>query len=111
MNSLSGFQIIALSGLQNGEGLSSPNIAALKSQYNAISTVENFSNIYYYSNANANITMANANLLQSLGSISFPHIFGQVPYEFSSNIGYGPLFDIAPQRITNWFGNNSMPTL
>ena len=111
MNSLSGFQIIALDGLREGNGLAPPNITANYNSYKNFAPVANFSNIFYNATSNANITSSNANLLISIGANSFPQIFGQIPNDFSSYIGMGPLFDIAPNRTKTWFGNgNSIST-
>jgi hypothetical protein len=107
-NSLTGFQILASQGLQNGEGIAPPNITANLNSYSNIPTVANFSNIFVTANSLPfGLTSANANLLLSLGANSFPHIFGQVPNDFSSNLGTGPLFTITPPRTTAWFGNSS----
>ena len=107
-NSLSGFQIVASNGLVNGEGIAPPNITANLSAYQTFAPVANFSNIYATSNTLPfGLTLTNANLLQSIGANSFPHVFGQVPNDFSSNLGSGPLFSIAPARTTAWFGNSS----
>ena len=109
MNQLTGFQIVAANGLQNGEGLQPPNIVANLTVYMSFAPVNNYSNIYTTANALPyGLTLTNASLLQSLGANSFPHIFGQVPNDFSSNLGNGPLFTIAPIRTASWF--NGAPT-
>jgi len=107
MNNLTGFQIIALTGLSSGNGLAPPNITVNYDIYKGFAPVANFSNIFYNASANANITSSNANLLIGIGANSFPQIFGQIPNDFSSQIGYGPLFDIAPARTKTWFGNSN----
>ena len=108
MNGLSGFQIVAANGLQSGEGIAPPNITANLSTYLSFAPVNNFSNIYATaSTLPFGLTSANANLLLSLGANSFPHVFGQVPNDFNSNLGSGPLFNIAHARTTEWFGNVS----
>jgi hypothetical protein len=103
-NSLSGFQIVATNGLLNGDGLTPPNIVANISSYYALSPVNNFNTIYYNANV-ANVNITNTNALRSLGANSFPHIFGQVPYDFSSALNEGPLFEKIQPRISHWFGN------
>ena len=106
-NSLSGFQILAGSGLQNGEGITPPNISANLSSYSNFAPVANFSNIYSTASLLPfGLTSANANLLLSIGANTFPQVFGQVPNEFSSNLGNGPLFSIAPARTIAWFGGS-----
>jgi hypothetical protein len=105
-NSLSGFQILAANGLVAGEGIAPPNIAENLAAYMSFAPVNNFSNIYTTANSLPyGLTSANASLLQSVGSNSFPQLFGQIPNDFSSNLGTGPLFTIAPARTASWFGN------
>ncbi|VVC05149.1 Uncharacterised protein [uncultured archaeon] len=107
-NSLSGFQIIASQGLQNGEGISAPNIAANLAVYESFSTVKNFSNIYIASESLPyGLTSSNANLLQSIGANSFPALFGQVPANTNLNLGTGNLIEITYARTESWFGNSS----
>lgn len=107
-NSFSGFQILASTGLQQGEGIAPPNITSNLVAYNAIPTVSNFSNIYAHAlTLPFGLTTSNANILISLGANSFPHLFGQVPNDFSSNLGTGPLMDITYSRTENWFGNST----
>lgn len=103
-NSLSGFQVLATHGLLQGEGITTPNISANLASYYSLAPVNNFNIIYNNANA-ANVTITNTNLLRSLGANTFPHIFGQVPFEFSSELNNGPLFDKIPPRISYWFGN------
>ena len=197
---MTGFQLVAAQGLQNGEGLGPPNIVANYNSYQNLDPVHNFSNIFNtlnaiptvigtHSNPIANVTanlslnavnitiaagdtldsivtdineaaipgiiassqfnnlsitantlasytvtigptsngfiLANLGItvgsysgtqtgitanslfaLNTLGANSFPHVFGQVPNDFSSNIGYGPLIDIAHGRTTEWFGGS-----
>lgn len=106
MNTLSGVQIIAAAGLQAGEGLKPPNIDANLAIYNSIKSVSNWNVIY--SNANvANITTTNIIALQSIGANSFPHLFGQIPNDFGSNLGIGPLISIASARTANLFSGSS----
>lgn len=106
-NYLSGFQLVAAHGLVQGEGLGPPNIAANLNAYNKILTVNNFSNIYSTATTLPfGLTNANANLLMAIGSNSFPHLFGQVPNDFSSELNVGPLFTIAPTRTEAWFANS-----
>ena len=106
-NSMTGFQIIAGTGLQAGEGLAPPNITANLKAYENLVPVANYSNIYAFTPVYPGLTTANANLLLSLGSRSFPHVFGQIPNDFSSQLGVGPLFQITPARTAAWFGNSS----
>lgn len=107
-NSFSGVQLIAASGLQSGEGLAPPNISSNLSLYESIDTVNNFISIYNTSNTFPfGLTSENANLLMKIGSNSFPYIFGQVPYEYSDNLGFGFLFAKCYERTENWFGNSS----
>jgi len=103
-NSLSGFQIMAAQGLLNGNGLAPPNISANLALYNSFAPVNNFITIYNNANA-ANVTLPNTLLLQSIGANTFPHIFGQVPFDFSSALTPGLLFNKIPPRISYWFGN------
>ena len=114
MNSFSGFQIIAVNGLQNGEGIAPPNIVANLTTYSSFAPVANYSNIYTTVTANVlpfDLTSANANVLINMGANSFPHVFGVVPEEFSTNIGNGPLFIITPQRTSSWFGTDNSTTV
>ena len=105
MNALTGFQLIAATGLQNGEGINPPNITANLNTYNSFAPVNNYSNIVATaSSLPYGLTSANANLLMSIGSNSFPHLFGQIPNDFSSQLGTGILFQVAPARTANWFG-------
>lgn len=103
-NTLSGFQVLATHGLLQGEGVTPPNISANLTSYYSLSPVNNFNIIYHNANA-ANVTITNTSALQSLGANTFPHIFGQVPYDFSSALQVGPLFDKVVPRISYWFGN------
>jgi len=107
MNGLTGFQILASTGLQNGEGIAPPNIAVNLTAYSSYAPVTNFSNIYSTANTLPfGLTPTNANLLKSIGANSFPHVFGQIPNDFASNLGTGPLFEIAPARTVAWFGGS-----
>jgi hypothetical protein len=107
-NTLTGFQIIAANGLQNGEGIAPPNIIANLTTYQSFAPVNNYSNIYSAASALPfGLTSSNANLLISIGANSFPHLFGQVPNDFSSNLGTGSLFTITPARTTALFGNST----
>lgn len=107
-NDLSAFQVIAIQGLQNGEGVAPPNIQALYDEYLGFAPVGNFANIYVNANANVTISESNITLLQSIGCNSFPQLFGVIPYEYSSEIGIGLVFDICPKRTEAWFGNSSI---
>jgi len=110
LNSMTGIQLVASQKLQSGEGLAPPNIAANLAAYSNISTVNNFQIIY---NNVANVPGVWANsitILQSIGANSFPHLFGQIPGEFSSELGSGPLFEIAPRNTANLFQTGSTPT-
>jgi hypothetical protein len=106
MNSLSGVQLIAAAGLQAGEGLAPPNISANLSAYNSIQTVNNW-NIIYNNAAEVGVTASNTIALRSIGSNSFPQLFGQVPNDFSSNLGTGPLISITSARTSNLFAGSS----
>lgn len=106
-NGHTGFQILAAQGLQAGEGIAPPDITANLTSYNNLPSVSNFSNIYSTANTLPfGLTSANATLLKSIGARSFPHLFGQVPHDFSSKLGTGPLFTIAPARTEAWFGGS-----
>ncbi len=104
---ITGFQLVAASALQQGEGLSPPNITANYTAYKRFSPVANYSNIFYHARDFSGISSNNANLLISIGANSFPQIFGQVPYVNTNSIGPGPLIDIAYVRTEHWFGNSA----
>jgi hypothetical protein len=103
-NSQSGFQLLASVGMGSGQGLLPQNITANLASYNAISTVNNWRSIYFNANA-AGVFASNTIALRSIGTNVFPGIFGQTPFEYSSSLGTGPLFDKIIPRISNWFGN------
>lgn len=104
MNALTGFQIIAINGLQNGQGLSVPNIGSLLSEYESFPPVANFITIYN-SAPNAAITPTNVIALQNIGANSFPQLFGAVPFVFSTNLGIGILIPQAEFQVNKIFGN------
>jgi hypothetical protein len=109
MNGLTGLQIIAANELQNGSGLSAPDITANYSAYLSFLPVSNYLSIYNGINSNPNIAIssANANILISLGSNSFPVLFDQVPFESTSKLGYGPMIEIAYRNTSNLFANGA----
>jgi len=106
-NALTGLQLVAANGLQQGEGLSTPNISASYNSYLSYAPVNNFRSIFYAAPSASGLTSANANLLISIGSNTFPQLFGEIPQEYTSSLGHGPLFDIAPARISTWFGGTN----
>jgi hypothetical protein len=110
MNNLSGFQVIAINGLQTNSGLAPPNISANLTIYNNLPPVSNYNEIYTAS-FTAPITTPNALALRALGSYSFPHLFGVVPSDFDTNLGLGSLFPKVVVRVNSLFGNVSSPSI
>ena len=200
MNQMTGFQLLATSGLQSGGGIAPPDITASYGAYSNLTPVSNYSNIYYtlqgmptvigtianpVASVSANIVINNSNVvithgdtlsqiisdiisaditgitaniaagnvgilsdslasytvtigatsnttlltdiglsigtftgtttginiaaltaLNTLGANSFPHLFGQIPQDFNSNLGFGPMIDITHARTVNWFGGS-----
>jgi len=105
-NTLSGHQLIASIEVQKGNGLSAPNISANLSMYESFEPVKNYKSIYTLLQGNiANISSNSSMLLVDIGANSFPQLFGQTPYEFSTEIGIGPLIDKTYANTSNLFAN------
>ena len=100
------FQLVAIKSIMNGTALAVPNISANLASFNTVGVVASYSNVYIFGNiafTNGNITAGNWANLQVLGSNSFPVFFGTTPWQYSQNLGSGPLLAKVSPRVSNLF--------
>lgn len=109
-NTLTGFQIVAINGLQNNLGLSVPNSTSLLNEYDSLTPVSNFTTIFNAA-PGAAITPQNVVALQNIGAASFPQLFGAVPYQYSNNLQIGILMPKVVAQINKIFGNSNNPSI
>lgn len=101
-NQLTGFQIIAIDGLLQNQGLAIPNFSEITATYNNFPSVANFNTIFTTA-PNAAITEDNVILLQHIGANTLPQIFGAVPFKASDNLGIGILVPKVEDNINKIF--------